>query len=86
MGSKILVLPDPTVETMIRGIIIPPTANSQLEEATVIKISPDVVGVYVNDRILYPRGIGVDQEYDGVKYKFINGPTATSTGDVWAIL
>jgi co-chaperonin GroES (HSP10) len=87
VGAKILVLPDPIKETTVRGIIIPVSVNSQLEEATVIKVSQDVrILLKEGDRVLYPRGIGTEQDYDGVKYKFINGPTDTSVGDIWAIL
>jgi|SRR5882757_8476620 len=87
IGNKILVQPDPIKETTIRGIIIPQSVNSQLEEATVIKVSQDVaILLKPGDRILYPSGSGVEQEYDGVKYKFLTGPTSKEVGDVWAIL
>lgn len=87
VGNKIIVRPDPPQEKNIRGIIIPVSANSQLEEATVIKVSQDVsILLSPGDRILYPRGIGVEQEYNGIKYKFLNGPTLKDVGDVWAIL
>lgn len=87
VGNKIIVRPDPLKETNIRGIIIPVSANSQLEEATVIKVSQDVsILLSPGDRILYPRNAGVEQEYGGVKYKFLNGPTLKDIGDVWAII
>lgn len=87
IGNKIIVRPDPLKETTIRGIIIPQSVNSQLEEATVIKVSEDVASLLrEGDRILYPRAAGVEQEYNGIKYKFLNGPTSRETGDVWAIL
>ena len=87
VGNKIIVRPDPLQEKNIRGIIIPVSANSQLEEATVIKVSQDVsILLSPGDRILYARNAGVEQEYNGVKYKFLNGPTLKDVGDVWAII
>lgn len=87
VGNKIIVRPDPLKETNIRGIIIPVSANSQLEEATVIKVSQDVsILLSPGDRILYARHSGVEQEYNGIKYKFLNGPTLKDIGDVWAII
>ncbi len=87
VGNKIIVRPDPLKETTIRGIIIPQSVNSQLEEATVIRVSENVaVLLQEGERILYPRSAGVEQEYNGIKYKFLNGPTLRDVGDVWAIL
>jgi co-chaperonin GroES (HSP10) len=87
IGAKILVRPDVLKEKEVRGIIIPVANNNPLEEGTVILVSAEVAPyVSAGERILYPKGTGTDQEYDGVRYKFINGPTATSFGDVWAII
>ncbi len=87
VGNKIIVRPDPLKETTIGGIIIPQSVNSQLEEATVIRVSEDVkILLQPGERILYPRTAGVEQEYNGIKYKFLNGPTLKEVGDVWAIL
>lgn len=87
VGNKIIVLPDPIKETTVRGIIIPQSVNSQLEEATVIRVSTDVaILLQEGERILYPRSAGVEQEYNGKKYKFLNGPTLKDIGDVWAII
>lgn len=87
IGNKILVRPDPIKETTIRGIIIPQSVNSQLEEATVILVSDDVaILLKEGERVLYPRAAGVEQEYDGIKYKFLTGPTSREVGDIWAIL
>jgi len=87
IGTKILVKPDPPKEREIRGIIIPMSNSSQLEEGTVILVSDEVAPyVQAGERILYPKNTGVDQEYEGIRYKFLNGPTATSFGDIWAII
>lgn len=87
VGTKLLVLPDKSKEGLSRGgIIIPTTANSQLEEGTVVLISEEVQYIKEGDRILYPRNVGVDHEFGGTLYKFLNGPTASSHGDIWAIL
>lgn len=87
IGTKILVQPDVPKERTERGIIIPLANNDPLEQGTVILVSKEVAPfVAAGERILYPKGTGTEQVYDGVKYKFINGPTATSFGDIWAII
>lgn len=87
LGSKIIVKPDPIKETTIRGIIIPESVQSQLEEGEVILVSDNVVPLLQNgEKILYPRNAGVEKEIQGVKYKILNGPTPKDQGDVWAIV
>jgi co-chaperonin GroES (HSP10) len=88
VGGKMLVLPDEAKERMSSGgIFIPQTATSQLEEATVVLVSANVSEfISEGERVLYPKGSGVDREIDGVKYKFLTGPTATEQGDIWAII
>ena len=87
IGTKILVKPDPPQEKEVRGIIIPISNANPLEEGTVILVSEEVAPyVQPGEKIVYPKNTGVEQEYDGIKYKFINGPTATSFGDIWAII
>jgi len=87
MGNKLIVLPDEDKDVTRNGIIISSVIRSQLQEGTVIKVSSDVSElVSPGDRILFPRNAGVEREYDGISYKFINGPTLKEQGDVWAIL
>lgn len=87
MGNKLIVLPDADKDVTRGGIIISSVIRSQLQEGTVIKVSADVSElVSAGDRILFPRNSGVEREYDGVMYKYINGPTLKEQGDVWAIL
>lgn len=87
VGNKILVRPEPPKERIERGIIIPLANNNPLEEGTVILVSEEVAPyVQSGERVLYPKGTGVDQEYDGVSYKFLNGPTVSVMGDIWAII
>lgn len=87
IGTKMLVKPDPPQEREVRGIIIPMATANPLEEGTVILVSEEVAPyVQPGEKILYSKGAGVDQEFEGIKYKFINGPTATSFGDIWAVL
>lgn len=88
MGNKLIVLPDADRDTTSGGgIIISSVIRSQLQEGTVIKVSSEVAElVSPGDRILFPRNAGVEREYNGVTYKFINGPTLKEQGDIWAIL
>jgi len=87
IGSKILVRPDAPREKEVRGIIIPLANNNPLEEGTVIIVSEDVAPyLQPGERILYPKGTGVEQEFNGIIYKFMNGPTTGIMSDVWAII
>lgn len=88
VGNKMLVRPDtPQDRRSAGGIFIPNTADSLLEEAIVVLVSEAVSGlISEGERVLYPQGSGVEKEYDGVKYKFLNGPTATEQGDIWAVI
>lgn len=87
MGNKVLVQPISVGQTTTAaGIIIPPTIQNQLEAAIVTKFADGVINVKVGDEVLYPAGGGIVQEYGGIKYKFLNGPTETNEGDIWAIL
>jgi len=87
LGNKILVLPDKDEDRMQGGIIISSVIKSQLMEGTVVKIADDVAPLLKEgERILFPRNAGVDREYDGINYKYLNGPTAREVGDVWAII
>lgn len=82
-----LIRPDVPKEKEVRGIIIPVANNNPLEEGVAVIVSEEVAPyIKEGERIIYPKNTGVEQEYDGVKYRFINGPTATSFGDVWAII
>lgn len=87
IGNKILIRPDAPKERTERGIIIPMANSNPLEEGTVILVSEEVAPyLKAGERIIYPKGTGVEQEYNGIKYKFLNGPTDTSFSDVWAII
>lgn len=87
LGHKILVQPDKLKEQNIRGIIIPESVQSQLEEGMVVKVAKAVEELLQpGEKVLYPRNAGVEKEFDGVKYKFLNGPTLREQGDIWAIV
>lgn len=85
-GSKILVSPRKGKERTAGGLIIPVNVAAQLETGEVILIGDKVINVKVADIILYPAGAGVLQDFDGINYRFLSGPTAENEGDVWAIV
>jgi chaperonin GroES len=87
LGNRIIVRPDPPSEKSVGGIIIPVTAQGQLEEGTVVAVAADVEELLrPGERVLYPRNGGVEKEIDAVKYKFLTGPTIKEVGDIWAVL
>lgn len=86
LGNKILVMPKKKAEKSVGGIIIPITATANLEEGQVMQIGALVINVQLGDDILYPSGVGIPYEMEGEYYKFLNGPTTDSPGDIIAII
>lgn len=86
LSPKILVRPGQAIERKQGGVIIPLTVNQALEEGTVVLISDGVLVLKNGDSVLYPRGAGVAQEFDGVNYKILNGPTTSEAGEIWAVV
>lgn len=86
MPPKILVQVVKPMEKNKGNIIIPSTVHQPLEEAVIILVGDGQQYLKPGMRILYPRGAGIVQEFNNESYKFLNGPTSTDAGDVWAIL
>lgn len=87
IGNKVLVRLTENGETKTKtGLIIPATVNLGLEQAVVDMISEQVINIAEGEKVLYPAGAGLPCEYDGIQYKYLNGPTADSAGDIWAII
>lgn len=86
LGNKILVLPAKKQEKSHGGLIIPVVVNKDLEEGTILLLSPDVLHVGEGDRILYPAGAGTPITIDNITYKFIAGPVKDAPGDIIAII
>jgi co-chaperonin GroES (HSP10) len=87
LANRILVLPDPIKEKNERGIIIPESVKSPLTEGTVILVSEAVSPLLHEwERVLFPTTAGVEREFDGIKYRFLSGPTLTDQGDIWAVV
>jgi len=85
LGSKILVAPEKKQERTQNGLIIPVVVNRDLEEGTIIMVSPEVLHLKAGEKILYPATVGVQVLIDGETYKFLNGPIKDHPGDVIAV-
>jgi co-chaperonin GroES (HSP10) len=86
LGNRVLVQPKKKQERTQGGIIIPLNVNQNLEEAIVLSIGEQVIQISQGDTILYPSGAGIPYEIDGTEYKFIDGPTKDSVGNIIAII
>lgn len=86
LGNKILVLPEKKQEKTQNGLIIPVVVNKDVEEGTVLLISPETLHVKEGDRILYPTGAGIPITIENVNYRFICAPVKDAPGDVIAII
>lgn len=85
LGDNVLVKPEKKKEHSQGGLIIPAIVNQDLEEGTVVAISPDVLYVVPGDKIMYPARIGTSILIDQETYKFIAGPILNSPGSIIAI-
>lgn len=86
LGNRVLIEPKKKKEQTQGGIIIPVTVNQNLEEGKVIKVGDSVINVEPGEDILYPAGAGIPFEFDGKDYKFIDGPTKDSPGNIIAVI
>lgn len=86
LGNQVLVKPLVRQERTSGGIIIPGVINKELEEGEVIAIATAVINIKPGDKILYSTRSGVPLLYNDTNYKFLNGPTEKSEGDIKAII
>lgn len=86
LGNQVLVKPLVRQERTSGGIIIPGVINKELEEGEIVAIASAVINLKPGDKILYSTRVGVSLLYDDTNYKFLNGPTEKSEGDIKAII
>lgn len=85
LGDHILVKPEKKKEHSQGGLIIPAVVNQDMEEGIVVAVSPAVQHISIGDKVLYQSRIGTSILIEQENYKFITGPTETTTGNVIAI-
>lgn len=86
LGNQVLVKPLQRQERTTGGIIIPGVINKELEEGEVVAIATAIINVKPGDKILYSSRVGVPLLLGDTNYKFLNGPTEKSEGDIKAII
>lgn len=86
LGNQVLVKPLVKQERTTGGLIIPAVVNKELEEGEVIAVASAIINLQPGDKILYSTRVGVPLLYEDVNYKFLNGPTDKSEGDIKAII
>ena len=86
LGNQVLIKPLQRQERTTGGIIIPGVINKELEEGEVIAIGCAVVNIKPGDKVLYSTRVGVPLLFEDTHYKFLNGPTEKSEGDIKAII
>ena len=81
VGQKLLVKPLPKQEEKFGSLVIPGTANAELEEAEIIEVSTDIESIFKKgEHILYASSAGVSQMIDKITYKWL------IPDQVWAIV
>jgi len=84
MGKNIIVLP--IAEDNYKTASGFEVVQGELVKGKIVELSKEFEGVYkVNDTILFPKGAGTSQLYNGELHKFLNGKGCPA-GDVWAIV
>lgn len=86
LGNRVLIKPLPKKEKTTGGLIIPVSINKELEEAEVIKAGESVINIKIGDKILYHSRSGTALLIEDITYKFLNGPSATDSGEIIAII
>lgn len=86
LGNRVLIEPKRKAERTQGSIIIPVNVNQNLEEGKVVGLGDSVINIELGDDILYPAGAGIPFELEGLDYKFIEGPTKDSPGNIIAVI
>lgn len=74
LGGRIIAKPiKQEEETLASGVIIPETANANIEAATVVKVDKDITAyVNVGDTVLFAKGSGQGQLINGEPHLWLS--------------
>lgn len=68
LGSRVVILPQPTEEKTVNGIIIPDSCKEKQICGEVISIGKDVKELNAGDIVLYNKYAGTEYTTDDMKY------------------
>lgn len=81
LGDKYIVLPKEKQEEIINGIIIPGTANADLDAGIVVEAPKEFEQhVKSGDEIIFSKGSGVGMNYHGKPHVILN------LRDIWGVV
>lgn len=88
ISNRLIVEPLPRKEELYAGkIIIPATANTELEQGKVVALSDGFNAMFeIGDILLYPTNAGVPMLIDKITYKWLQGPIMGQLGEIWAVV
>jgi co-chaperonin GroES (HSP10) len=88
ISNRLIVEPLEKKEELYAGkIIIPLTANTELEQGVIVALSDGFNAMFeIGEIVLYPTGAGTTMLIDKVTYKWLQGPIMGQLGDVWGIV
>ena len=72
LGDRVLILPQPTEEKTVSGIIIPDSCKETQFHGEVIAIGNSVTELHAGDVVLYNKHIGTEYEADDTKYIIVH--------------
>lgn len=85
MANRLIVEPLPQKEERVGKIIIPVTANVELEAGRIVAISKEFPEDMLKEGevVLYPSGSGTPMLIDKITYKWLQGPVLGQLGEIW---
>lgn len=68
LGSRVVILPQPTEEKTVNGIIIPDSCKQKQICGEIIYVGKDVKELHAGDTVLYDKYAGTEYVTDDTKY------------------
>lgn len=78
-GDKLIVQPFKRKEEKLNSLVVPATANAELEVGEILAVSQDMVGLSQGDIVTYPAKTGVGQLISGNPCLWI------TQRDIWGV-
>jgi|ADGO01.1.fsa_nt_gi Co-chaperonin GroES (HSP10) len=79
LGNRLLVEPISKKEEKVGSIIIPGTANANLQSGKIVAVSIELENFQVGETVLFPEGCGTGDMIGGKSYLWLQAT------EIWAI-
>lgn len=79
LGNRLLVKPLSKEEETVGSLIIPGTANADLQRGEIVAVSDELTHFKPGEIVLYPQGCGTGHMISGTSYLWLQAT------EIWAI-